>query len=121
MNNKKRGTEFEQEFCQLLADNGFWVHFMVPNAAGGQPFDVIAVKNGIAYAVDCKTCKANVFSMSRLEDNQILAFEKWMKCGNKVPIIAIKHNDEIRFANYAKLAAAGTLKICDLPPIEVLL
>lgn len=121
MNNKKRGTEFEREFCDLLADNGFWVHFMVPDASGSQPFDVIAVKNGIAYAADCKTCKANIFSMSRLEDNQILAFEKWMKCGNKVPIVAIKHNGEIRFVSYAKLAAAGSVNIPELPRIEVIL
>ncbi len=100
MNNKKLGTIFERELVNILNDNGYWVHFISPNASGAQPFDIIAVKDTKAYAIDCKTCVNNVFNIRRLEDNQIFAFELWMKRGNGVPLIAIKHKDEIFMVPY---------------------
>ena len=45
MTNKKAGNLFEQEFCEILFENGFWVHNLAQNASG-QPADVIAVKKG---------------------------------------------------------------------------
>ena len=38
MNNKKKGTAFEKEMCDLLAIKGYWVHFIAPDARGAQPF-----------------------------------------------------------------------------------
>ena len=95
MNNKKLGTDFEHEVCGILAHEGWWVHFIAPDARGAQPFDVIAVMAGKALAIDCKTCAADKFSISRLEDNQVLAFEKWLTCGNEMPEVWVKHNDRI--------------------------
>lgn len=103
MNNKQIGTQFERSVCNLLADEGYWVHFIVPDARGAQPFDIIAVRDGFAIAIDCKTCVADVFNISRLEDNQIMAFEKWLRCGNSCPRIAILHQDKIYFLNYIVL------------------
>lgn len=103
MNNKKLGTEFEKQFCQLLASRGYWVHFIAPAVNGGQPFDVIAVKAGYAYAFDCKTSVTNRFPFSRLEENQKMAFEKWLSCGNTEPRIAVKYNDSIYLVEYTKL------------------
>ena len=102
-NNKKIGTAFEKEFCNILADKGYWVHFINPDARGSQPFDVIAVKNGQALAVDCKTSSKPIFPISRLEDNQIMAFEKWILCGNDEPMIAVKYNEHIYMVTYSKL------------------
>lgn len=111
MNNKKLGTAFEKELCELLAQKGYWVHFIVPDNRGAQPFDVIAVKDGIAHAIDCKTCEANIFNISRLEDNQIMAFEKWRRCGNTEPIIAIKHDGKIYAVEYGVIKEQGKVKL----------
>lgn len=113
-NNKKLGTAFEQEFCEILADKGYWVHFMSPDKTGSQPFDVIAAKNGKAYAFDCKTCSTKMFGISRLEDNQILAFEKWIKCGNMMPMIAVKYKDTIRLIPYERIKAERSVVLDDI-------
>lgn len=90
MNNKKLGTEFEKQMCRYLAKAGYWVHFIQPDSRGAQPFDIIAVKNNEAYAIDCKTNSEPIFRMDRLEDNQVLAFARWEMCGNNVPLIAVR-------------------------------
>ena len=115
MNNKKKGTAFEKEMCDLLAIKGYWVHFIAPDARGAQPFDIIAVKNGYALAMDCKTCVANTFNISRLEDNQIFAFERWIKCGNEPPMIAVKHGEEIYIISYRELKQERSIRLCDCP------
>lgn len=109
MNNKALGMSFEKEFCQLLAGRGYWVHFISPAANGGQPFDVIAVKDGNAIAVDCKTSVAKRFPFSRLEQNQIMAFEKWITCGNSMPKIAVKFQDNIYLILYSELKEKGAV------------
>lgn len=111
LNNKRRGTAFEQEFCKFLADRGYWVHFISPAPNGAQPFDVIAVKNGIAYAFDCKTSALERFPYSRLEQNQIMAFEKWIKCRNTEPMIAIKYNKRIYLVFYRILKLEGSVML----------
>ena len=65
MSNKKIGNGFEAEFCEKLFQNGYWVHNLSQNAAG-QPADVVAVKNGVPYLIDCKVCSGKVFSVSRI-------------------------------------------------------
>lgn len=79
MNNKKIGTEFEQEWIDHLQSLGMWAHFMQPAADGSQPFDVMAIddKYGypIVFAYDCKTLSGKRFPLDRVEDNQRLAFE----------------------------------------------
>lgn len=109
--NKQIGTEFEHELCQILAQKGYWVHFIVPDARGAQPFDVIAVKDGKALAIDCKTCVADSFNIGRLEENQIMAFERWIKCGNDDPFIAVKHDNKVYLINYSYLKERRTIKI----------
>lgn len=93
MSNKKTGTEFERKFCQNLADKGFWVHNMAQNAQG-QPFDVIAAKNGKSYIFDCKVCSKDVFRLSRIEDNQYLSMMLWNETGNGVGWFALELSDK---------------------------
>ncbi len=101
MNSKKIGTQFEQEFCEYLAKHGWWAHFLTPNATGAQPFDIIAMRKGEVFAIDCKTCSTDRFSLSRIEDNQHSAFKSivWksanVKCG-----FAILYNEEIYYIPY---------------------
>lgn len=111
MNNKKRGTEFEKAFCKLLSDDGYWVHFMTPDNRGAQPFDIIAVKDGDAFAIDCKTCVKPYIEISRLEDNQILAFEKWRACGNNHPLVAVFHEEKVYVVDYVDLKQKGKIKL----------
>lgn len=87
--NRKNGNAFERELCKILADNGFWVHNMAQNAQG-QPFDVLAVKNGHPYGIDCKLCEHDTFSLDRIESNQDSAMRKWQDCGNGKGWFAIK-------------------------------
>ena len=103
ISNKRIGTEFEKEFCAFLASRGYWVHFISPAPNGGQPFDIIAVKGGRAWCYDCKTSKKRVFGIERLEENQKMAFERWMKCGNTVPRIAVKYENKVYIVNYKVL------------------
>lgn len=111
MSNKSLGTAFEKEFCNWLASHGYWVHFIVPDARGAQPFDIVAAKDGKAFAFDCKTCVSKTFSIGRLEDNQIMAFERWLKCGNENPQIAVKHDGKLFLISYLELKKEKSIKL----------
>lgn len=111
MNNKAVGTQFEREMCSMLTESGWWVHFMDPNRSGAQPFDIIAVRNGRALAADCKTCVAKNFTIKRLEDNQIMAFDLWIAKGNSAPKIFVKHDGEVYVIDYMLLKWAKSLNI----------
>lgn len=113
MNNKRLGTAFEREVCELLSHNGYWVHFITPDSRGAQPFDIVAVKGGKAKAIDCKTCVNKRFTLGRLEDNQIYAFEKWLKCGNDMPLIFIKHQEKIYVVEYSDLKEKKSVQLTE--------
>lgn len=89
MSNKSNGAAFEKEFARMLAGHDFWVHLLVDNR-NGQPFDVIAAKNGITYVFDCKDCSLEKFPFSRIEPNQELAMERWQSCNNQEGLFAIR-------------------------------
>lgn len=111
LNNKRLGNSFEVAFCHTLNDMGYWVHFITPNKAGAQPFDVIAVKNGKTLACDCKTSCKPIFPFSRLEDNQVFAFEKWLACGNTNPKIAVLWESKVYLLDYRDLKEKGKIDL----------
>lgn len=111
MNNKQLGTDFEKSMVDLLAKQGYWVHFLSPDNRGAQPFDIIAVKDCFAVAIDCKTSKDHIFRLGRLEENQIMAFEKWLKCGNTTPFLAVMYNDGIYMIPYERLKKEGSVDL----------
>lgn len=92
MSNRKLGNAFEAELCERLSEYGFWAHNMAQNSAG-QPADVIAARNKVAYLIDCKVCSANGFALSRMEDNQDLSMGLWKECGNGEGWFALKLSD----------------------------
>ena len=94
MSNRSNGHRFEQEFCQMLFEEGFWVHNMAQNQAG-QPADVIAVRNQIAYLIDCKVCENDEFPLSRIEPNQRSAMDLWERCGNGSGWLALKTSEGV--------------------------
>ena len=111
MNNKRLGTAFEKRLCEWLSVRGWWVHFISPDRTGSQPFDVIAVKNGLALAIDCKTSAKPIFNISRLELNQVHAFEKWLKSGNEMPLVAVEYEGHIFFVKYSDLKQNGKVDL----------
>lgn len=111
MNNKKIGNEFEAEMCERLNKAGYWVHFISPDVTGAQPFDIIAVKDNVPFAFDCKTSVKRKFPISRLEVNQIMAFDKWIARGNSNPMIAVKYKDTIKIVSYWVLKKLGTVDL----------
>ncbi len=80
-NNKKSGNQGEKDLCELLREHGIWAHRLA-DKMGGQPFDIIAVKNNTAIALDSKICETGKFMFSRVEPNQETAMQLWKECGN---------------------------------------
>lgn len=113
MNNKRLGARFEREMCEKMSKAGYWVHFISPDRSGAQPFDIIGTRYGIAFAIDCKTSSKRLFPLTRLEDNQIMAFEKWMECGNSVPCVAVKFEDHIYLVPYTDLKNKKIVDLAD--------
>lgn len=90
--NKKAGTSFEEDLALILSENDFWVHCIQDNQ-NGQPFDIIATKNGMPAAIDCKDCVNGVFVLSRMEENQCNAMSLWGDCGNGHAVFAVQYPD----------------------------
>lgn len=96
MNNKRLGNSFEKELAEKLSKKGYWVTYLTPKQhIGSQPCDLIAIKNNKTILIDCKTCKTHLFPISRIEENQWQAYEKYKKCGNSNFVLAIKYKNKI--------------------------
>lgn len=105
MSNKKSGSDFEKEFALLLANKGFWAHVLQDNR-NGQPFDLIAAKDGVTYVFDCKDCTGQYFSLRRIEENQRNAIQLWQDCGNTPGLFAVRFpGEEIYLFPYDDLKA----------------
>ena len=91
--NKKLGSDFEQEVCQELAQEGYWVH-NVANRKNGQPMDIIAVRENIACLIDAKVCTNGIFKISRIEENQVLSMRRWFQTGNNLAMLWLRLPDE---------------------------
>ena len=113
MNNKILGTQYEKKICKLLSAMGYWVHFLSPDNRGAQPFDIIAVKDGKAVVGDCKTSSKKTFPISRLEDNQVMAFDKWLACGNSDPILFVLYDGITYFIPYTILQKEGKVDVTE--------
>lgn len=113
MNNKQAGTEFEREFCEILAIDGFWAHFMGGNR-NGQPADIIAVRNGFAYLIDAKDCKNDRFVLSRIEDNQHMAMRCWELCGNNQGLFALNTSKGVYMLTY------GMVQVLEMADVKSL-
>lgn len=94
MNSSEKGNAFEERFCEMLSQAGFFVHRLTPDHRGAQPFDVIAMKDNTPYAFECKTCAGKRFPLSRVEDNQVMAMEAFMQAGNPEAWFAFQRGDD---------------------------
>ena len=57
------GWEFEEYAAELLARNGF-VHVEVTQGSGDQGVDILAQKDGVSYAVQCKHYTSKISNLS---------------------------------------------------------
>lgn len=116
--NRKVGNNFEQDLCEILFGHGFWTHNLAQNQAG-QPADVIAVRNGRAYLIDCKVCSTSKgFSLKRMEDNQDLSMTLWQECGNGEGWFAILLAGQIYMIPHTVIKAYSKLQSY-LSPSEI--
>ena len=118
MNNKQAGTNFERKFCEQLARDNFWAHFM-GGSKNGQPADIIAVRNEHAYLIDAKDCQNDRFPLSRIEDNQDMAMRYWEMCGNNQGLFALNTSRGVYMLPYGvvqvlELAGVKSLDILDI-------
>lgn len=117
-NNQHRGKDLEKRFMEFLSRNGFWVHFMHPAPDGSQPFDIIACKDGIVYAFDCKTLDGKErFPVDRAEDNQRMAFNLMNRKRNYLTYFVIEVERNIVVFVHSKqidMAMADGLKSIEL-------
>ena len=89
--NKTSGNKFEDDFAGILNENGFWCHVMQQKKEG-QPADIIAVRGRFHTLIDCKEI-SNIkdgFPFTRVEENQRLAMEKFLKCAGELGYFALK-------------------------------
>lgn len=109
MSNKKVGNDFEMEFCEILSKNGFWVHNLAQNQTG-QPADVIAVRDGGSFLIDCKVCSTGRFQLKRIEENQQLAMQHWLDMGNDEAWFALKIENSTVMVRYSDLMLLKTVQ-----------
>lgn len=109
-NNRRVGTGFEKQLCISLSGYGFWVHNLAQNSQG-QPFDIIAARNGKSYPIDCKDCAKDIFKMERIEENQSSAMFLWRETGNGEGWFALRMtNGAVYFLPFSKLESLSLSK-----------
>lgn len=121
--NRAVGNEFEQELCDALFEHGFWSHNLKQNNSG-QPADVIAVRNKVAYLIDCKDCSSKGFDLRRVEDNQITAMDLWEECGNGYGWFALKVEGEVYMLSYPlvmafRMGSKSSIPLAEIPTIAI--
>lgn len=111
--NRSKGLSFEAEFAYILFEHGFWVHNLTQNAYG-QPADIIAVRHGKAFLIDCKDCTRGYFSTARLESNQIDAMTLWQSRAKTEGLFAIQFDDRIYIATLKSLLAMSKQRLTEV-------
>jgi Holliday junction resolvase len=123
--NRAVGNAFEQDLCELLFENGYWSHNLKQDNSG-QPADVIAVRNKVAYLIDAKDCSSKGFDLRRVEDNQILAMRMWHECGNGQGWFALRVDEEVYMLPYPiimmfKQGTRSSIPLAEIPKIAITL
>ena len=108
--NRKVGNSFEKDLCRSLSAYGFWCHNLAQNSQG-QPFDVIAARNGVSYPIDCKDCSKNIFKMERIEENQFSAMSLWRDTNNGEGWFALRlSNGAVYMVSFSNMEANALSK-----------
>lgn len=76
MSNKKIGSTWEKECLDILGKNGFFATKLQERSEGA-PFDIIASKDNIFYAIESKEIQNNSkFLTRRIEPNQRASYKR---------------------------------------------
>lgn len=96
------GKQFEEDLCEFFAKIDFYAIYNNRNNSGAQPFDILVIERNQAYAYECKNLenKNGLFPISRVEENQLLAYKRFKECGNNNMYLAILWNDNVYFINF---------------------
>ena len=107
--------QFENDFCNYLAEQGYWVYHIPKKKDGSQPFDVLAVKNGVVAVYDCKVLHGDRFPLSRIEWNQRYGFAQIQSKGGVAVIKADSGIYEIPYVRLQKRINEGesSIKVTD--------
>jgi len=70
------GNRTETKVAEVFKKNGYWA-YICPKHNGGQPVDIIALKNNTNWLVDAKHVRAeeSSFPFSRIEPNQFMSLD----------------------------------------------
>lgn len=101
------GTQFERWLCRVFKLKGWWALNISKDARGAQPFDVIAIKDDLFFAIDCKVCGSNKFQLRRVEDNQWLSFQTVSERTSGIACIMIWYDGQVYFYSYYELDEAN--------------
>lgn len=112
------GKKFEQDLCNFFANKHYYVIYNEKSINQSQPFDILIMRDNIAFAIECKNLENNsgLFPLNRIEENQLLAFKRFSECRNHNFILAILWNDNVYFINFDLLQFFN--KSIDLKKIE---
>lgn len=109
MGNSKQlqvGNATEQKVANLFNRYGYWVHILQKGKDGGQPVDIVAIKNNVNWLIDAKNIEEEIsFPFSRIESNQITSLDYALNfAGIKKVGFAIyfKRFDKIYYLPYIK-------------------
>jgi hypothetical protein len=92
---KEIGNRREKEFANRMFNAGWWVHILANNT-NGQPFDIVMTKNNITWFLDVKNvATGDVFTLDRIEENQINAFDMLVRRGTTNCGLAIVFDDNV--------------------------
>ena len=83
MSNKKLGNDWEKECIDILGANDFFATKLQEREMGA-PFDIIATKNNIFYAIEAKEIlRGTIFDLNRIESNQRSSYKRLLKVNSK--------------------------------------
>lgn len=99
---QSNGKNFEIQLCYWLKENGYYPEYHEKSVSGSQSSDVTAIKNNIAFKIECKNLSSTTgrFPLSRIEMNQSLSYRAYRDCHNTNYVLAICWNDCVYFLDF---------------------
>lgn len=108
MNSKQLtvGNESEITIEEFLRQKHYYV-YVTPKKVGGQPVDIIALKNDTNWLLDAKHVREEEcsFTFNRIEPNQIVSLDyayNWAGIENRGFAIIFDRDSSIRYLSYQK-------------------
>ncbi len=81
MKNKSKGSNAERELLFMLFNNGFAVSRVAGSGCSTLPTpDIIAVKNKLTIAIECKTKKGEYLNIKDSQVEELMTWEKMAGC-----------------------------------------